>query len=270
MARSYKRDSRGRFSGGTGGTLAARGSLGRSRAKQVAAPSSAQKGAVTRGSRKLAKVKTEARRKIATAKPSGTISQRKRTKPVLNAANAIKPSYGIGTLAKAQPRGARSKVVPTGKLKRPEGLKSKVQKVKGMVRRLDRSTTRDVLQGNNLSREIARQSGGFSVARTTVQRRQQRAFAVANGRNPRIGSKALYVYQGQLGKIGKPSNQRVGFRRKPMTAKQSASAAAARDAASSKRFGAAIKADTKASMAKRAAAKAKPTPKPKAKRKRKP
>jgi hypothetical protein len=31
-----------------------------------------------------------------------------------------------------------------------------------------------------------------------------------------------------------------------------------------------IKADTKASMAKRAAAKAKPTPKPKAKRKRKP
>ena len=270
MARSYKRDSRGRFSGGTGGTLAARGSLGRSRAKQAAAPSSAQKGAVTRGSRKLAKVKTEARQKIATAKPSGTISQRKRTKPMLNAANAIKPSYGIGTLAKVQPKGARSKVVPTGKLKRPEGLKSKVQKVKGMVRRLDRSTTRDVLQGNNLSREIARQSGGFSVARATVQRRQQRAFAVANGRNPRIGSRALYVYQGQLGKIGKPSNQRVGFRRKPMTAKQAASAAAARDAASSKRFGAAIKADTKASMAKRAAAKAKPTPKPKAKRKRKP
>ena len=270
MARNYKRDGRGRFSGGTGGTLAARGSLGRSRAKQAAAPSSAQKGAVTRGSRKLAKVKTEARKKIATAKPSGTISQRKRTKPVLNAANAIKPSYGIGTLAKVQPKGARSKVVPTGKLKRPTPIKTKLQAVKGQIRKLNRGTTRDVLQGNNLNREIARQSGGFSVARATVQRRQQRAFAVANGRNPRIGSRALYVYQGQLGKIGKPSNQRVGFRRKPMTAKQAASAAAARDAKGSKRLMDAIKADTKASMAKRAAAKAKPTPKPKAKRKRKP
>jgi hypothetical protein len=121
-----------------------------------------------------------------------------------------------------------------------------------------------------LDREIARQSGGFSVARTTVQRRQQRAFAVANGRNPRIGSKALYVYQDQLGKIGKPTSQRLPFRRKPMTAKQATSAAAAREAKGSKRLMDAIKADTKASMAKRAAAKAKPTPKPKAKRKRKP
>lgn len=73
-ARTYKRDSRGRFastgSSGkvTGGTLAARSSLKRSRAKAAANNSPQQRGAVTRGSRRLAAQKQAARIQVAGSK----------------------------------------------------------------------------------------------------------------------------------------------------------------------------------------------------------
>lgn len=83
MARTYARDAKGRFaSGGGGGVKAAKPSKGpmgpltartklrQSRAKLAANPSSAQKGAVTRASRKLAKLKLEARRTM----PARTMS----------------------------------------------------------------------------------------------------------------------------------------------------------------------------------------------------
>lgn len=87
MARSYRRDSRGRFSGGggggkpkaTGGTLGARSSLQRSRAKAAANPSPQQRGAVTRGTKKLATARAEARQSMpAGTRPGGTIGKRPR------------------------------------------------------------------------------------------------------------------------------------------------------------------------------------------------
>lgn len=95
-ARTYTRDARGRFASGgggagarpkaTGGTLGARASLRRSRAKLTTNQSSAQRGAVTRGNRKLAAVKLEARRKIPAAnRPAGTMQgrvQRRLAQPV--------------------------------------------------------------------------------------------------------------------------------------------------------------------------------------------
>ena len=116
------------------------------------------------------------------------------------------------------------------------------------MRKMGRSQTREALSSSNLDREIARQSGATKVARTTVQRRQQRAFNVQNGRNPRIGSKALYVYQSQLRELGSTSNKRVPFRRKPMTEAQAKKAASARNAADQKRLLKAINADTESRM----------------------
>lgn len=262
MARNYSRDSKGRFAsgGGSGGAKKSAGSAkkpasaakpaGKPVAKKPATAKSAAKPAATKkpAAKPAAKkpaAKKPAAKKPATQKPAATKKPAAPTGP----ANAIKPSKGLGALAKRQPVNARSKVVPTGKLKRPDGAKARLQKTKAMVRKRDRSTTRDMLHGNNMNREVARQSGGASVARTTVQRRQQRAFEVANGRNPKLGSKALYVYQGQLSQLGKPANQRLGFSRKPMTARQAASAAAVRQAANVKRISDAMKADTKAIVA---------------------
>lgn len=91
MARSYRRDSRGRFSGGgggkpkaTGGTIGARSSLRRSRAKAAANPSPQQRGAVTRGTKKLASARSEAKREMPVGtRPAGTISKRPRTGRVM-------------------------------------------------------------------------------------------------------------------------------------------------------------------------------------------
>ena len=127
------------------------------------------------------------------------------------------------------------------------------------MRKMGRSQTREALSSSNLDREIARQTGATKVARTTVQRRQQRAFNVQNGRNPGIGSKALYVYQSQLKELGSTSNKRVPFRRKPMTEAQAKKAASARNAADQKRLLKAINADTESRMTR--------APKPKRKRK---
>lgn len=91
MARSYRRDSSGRFSGGGGGggskgvrtgggTLAARSSLKRSRGKLATNQTSAQRGAVTRASNKLKASKTENQRQL-TAKRSGVIGKPKGLKP---------------------------------------------------------------------------------------------------------------------------------------------------------------------------------------------
>lgn len=93
MARSYRRDSRGRFSGGggggkpkaTGGTLGARSSLRRSRAKAAANPSPQQRGAVTRGTKKLATARAGARQAMpAGTRPSGTIGKRPRAGRVMD------------------------------------------------------------------------------------------------------------------------------------------------------------------------------------------
>jgi hypothetical protein len=84
---------------------------------------------------------------------------------------------------------------------------------------------------------------------------------VQNGRNPQIGSKALYQYQSQLRELGGAANRRVPYSRKRMTPAQAKTAANKRTTADKNRLLDAINADLKASMTK---------PKPKPKRKRKP
>ena len=189
-----------------------------------------------------------------TAAPKPAAAPKSTARPLSNkpatAANSIKP------IARSKP--AASKIVPITRKKKPT-IKEKAKEVKGLIRKMGRSQTREALSGSNLDREIARQSGATKVARTTVQRRQQRAFNVQNGRNPRIGSKALYVYQSQLRELGSTSNKRVPFRRKPMTEAQAKKAASARNAADQKRLLKAINADTESRMTR--------APKPKRKRK---
>ena len=263
MARTYKRDSNGRFAGGGGGSSG--GGSKRPAAKTVSRgvnrltrdnagkiTSVGGTGATARGGR--LRTSSGSKRATVTAKasgaaPKGTISKTKRNKPA-TAANSIRP------IARSKP--AASKIVPITRKKKPT-IKEKAKEVKGLMRKMGRSQTREALSSSNLDREIARQSGATKVARTTVQRRQQRAFNVQNGRNPRIGSKALYVYQSQLKELGSTSNKRVPFRRKPMTEAQAKKAASARNAADQKRLLKAINADTESRMTR--------APKPKRKRK---
>ena len=285
MPRTYKRDSNGRFAGGGGGGgkgskrpaaktvsrgvnrltrdnagkitsaggtgATARGgrlrtAAGNKRAMQTAKVSGGSRAGTMKG-----KVKrdTGAAGKVGQGKAAAKPAAPKAAKPA-TAANNIRP------IARSKP--AASKIVPITRKKKPT-IKEKVKEVKGLMRKMERSQTREALSSSNLDREIARQSGATKVARTTVQRRQQRAFNVQNGRNPRIGSKALYVYQSQLRELGSTSNKRVPFRRKPMTEAQAKKAASARNAADQKRLLKAINADTKSRMTR--------APKPKRKRK---
>lgn len=143
-----------------------------------------------------------------------------------------------------------------------------LKRARSLSNSIDRMGARDALRPGALNREIARQSGSMSPARKVIQRRQQRAFNVQNGRNPEVGAKALYIYQSQLRSLGSPSNQRSTFRRKPLTPKQAERAAAARKKADMKRLDKALRADVKQQVdAKMAERKAKE--KAKAKRKRK-
>jgi hypothetical protein len=134
-------------------------------------------------------------------------------------------------------------------------MKKNIQKASSLMRGMDRTAAREALSSRRLDREIVRQSGGLRGARQTIQRRQQRAFNVQNGRNPQIGSKALYQYQYQLRELGSAANRRVPYSRKRMTPAQTKKAADKRTAVDKKRLLDAINADMKASMAK-------PKPKP--------
>jgi hypothetical protein len=131
MARSYRRDSSGRFSGGGGGggskgarsgggTLAARSSLKRSRGKLATNQTSAQRGAVTRASNKLKASKTENQRQL-TAKRAGVIGKPK----------GLKPSVGSRAVAAATKRPAKmSKAAPNAAKARYKAATSKVRELK--------------------------------------------------------------------------------------------------------------------------------------------
>jgi hypothetical protein len=122
---------------------------------------------------------------------------------------------------------------------------------------MERREARDALR-SNFDREITRQTGGIMRARKVIQRRQQRAFNTQNGRNPQVGSKALFIYQQQLKQLGEPSNQRVAFRRTPMTPSQQKRAKTARNKAEMDRISRALEQDMRDEAAQ--AAKAKPKP----------
>lgn len=224
MARRYARDNRGRFS---------------------------STGATARGGR--LRTASGGKRATVTAKASGpaakgTISKAKRSKP--SVANNIRPT--------GRPSKPANKISPITRKPKPT-IKEKAKEVKNLMRGMDRTAAREALSSRRLDREIVRQSGGLRGARQTIQRRQQRAFNVQNGRNPQIGSNALYQYQSQLRELGSAANRRVPYSRKRMTPAQAKKAADKRTAVDKKRILDAINADLKASI-----------PKPNPKRKRKP
>ena len=276
MGRRYVRDRDGRFAsvGATarGGTLAARRSLTRSQRKAEANSSPAQRGAVTRAKNRLReaqkaslttmKAGAGARgvlrpgRKTAPAKPSPAASGAANKRVPFSrpkAGNNIRPAKKLpGRGWRALDRAADNINAMGGHLK----------KARGIYNQMARTETRDALR-SNFDREITRQSGGIMRVRAVVQRRQQRAFNVQNGRNPQIGARALFVYQQQLRQLGEPSNQRVTFRRKPMTPSQMKRAKAARNKVELARMSKALDLDMKAEQSAKKAA----NPKPKRKRK---
>jgi hypothetical protein len=143
---TYVRDARGRFAsagGGKkdgalkGGTLAQRSSLRRSRAKAAASPSPQQRGAVTRGNRKLQSVKAAAQRRISASR--ATISKPKGLKP-----------RGIGTKAPA------NKIARTPSLKAPRNtVKSyRPKTVGGLLEKARRVLGRDVRATGKPAKEI--------------------------------------------------------------------------------------------------------------------
>lgn len=238
MGRRYVRDRRGRFAsvGATarGGRLT---NLSGKRYERRTMTATARTGVLRPG----------AIRRPAAAPAAGPANSRvpfSRPQP----GNNIRPAKVPGRGMRALDRAADNINAMGGHLKKARALSNKI----------DRSAVKNALSSSRLDREFARQAGEIAPARRVIQRRMERAFQVRE-RNDRIGARALFVYQAQLRQLPAPTNQRVGFRRKPMTPKQAARAKAKRDAEGLKRIDQALKADMKQA--------AKPAPKPKTKRK---
>lgn len=131
MARTYKRDANGRFAGGggssgrvTGGSLKARTSARRSRAKLAAKDAGgnslsatlsrrAQRAAVTRTGKAAAAARAASRAKLAGGRPAGMVGKRKaRSTPVAGAkATAIGAPIG-GPSKRAQAGGIKGTMKP--------------------------------------------------------------------------------------------------------------------------------------------------------------
>jgi hypothetical protein len=234
MARTYKRDSRGRFSGGGGGsvtkgkgTLAARTSLKRSRAKLEQAPTAAQRGAVTRGQNKLRAAQSESRARL--KGPSARFRPGKR-KPAarLDAASNIRP---LSRGATGAPRALRANAVRSfnpksprlrsGQLGRqisremkdaPPSMKERLNTARGRVdaitARMDRRGARDITDRNSpdIGKRTVSEAGRNAVSNRpgvkVIQRRAQRAAdAAARGSKP--AQRARDIYNNQLAYTGK-------------------------------------------------------------------
>lgn len=260
MGRTYHRDSNGRFASGggsssrpaaRGGTLAARSSLTRSRQKLQQNASPAQRGAVTR-----AKNKASAARQANTTRMSSGVRGVFRRGKVAPARAAAGAGNGIRRVRRSVPQnGIRPARKLPGRAGRAldsigrniESMGKSLARGRKVIDRMDRNQTRDMLGSSPLMREIARQSGGNSTARKVVQRRQERAFAVRDRGNERIGSRAIFHYQAQLRRLDSPRSERVPFRRKPMSPAQAEKAKAKRNAEQAKRLDRALREDLKQS-----------------------
>lgn len=249
-ARTYARDSRGRFASGSGsatakasggsrakgtmGPLSARTSLRRSREKLATNQTSAQRGAVTRASKKLAALRLEARRTMpARAKAAGVMGGKVQRRPIpgrsINARNTITPSGGL--------KAAKSNVRPY----RPKSFEGQWNQTE---RRVDRSmkdmtdaankaskARKDAISLNKtqnlqfarmqasaiadrrkkgVERDIAgavlRSFGGRDGTRLIQQRAARAAAAAARG--SRAGAKALGIYDNQLAAMGPGKSKR--------------------------------------------------------------
>lgn len=244
MARTYQRDSRGRFSGGGGatkgkGTLAARSSLRRSRAKLAGAPSAAQRGAVTRGSNKLKAAKAASRTRLqgpagrfrpGRSKPAGpgapasnirrtgglkrlesanqiSSTKRPRRAPLVTRANAIR---------EFNPKTPGAKIDQLNRKigRKIDSIKDSSQKMKAAVSKVDK--LRNKLQRANADAitnrgrkgwqgDIARMEMntiGSRMGMKAMKRRMQRA-ADAAARGSKAGKRAQEIYANQVAYMGK-------------------------------------------------------------------
>jgi hypothetical protein len=248
MARTYKRDSRGRFAGGGGGgggatkgkgTLAARSSLKRSRAKLASAPSAAQRGAVTRGSNKLKAAKAASRTRLQgpagrfrpgkakSAGPAGAASNIRRTGGLkrLEPANKIsgtKRPRRAPLIARANAIREFNPKTPGAKIdqlnrkigRKIDSIKDSSQKMKAAVTKADK--LRNKLQRANADAitnrgkkgwrgDIARMEMntiGSRMGMKAMKRRMQRA-ADAAARGSKAGKRAQEIYANQVAFTGK-------------------------------------------------------------------
>lgn len=250
MARTYKRDSRGRFAGGGGGatrgkgTLAARTSLKRSRAKLEQAPSAAQRGAVTRGQNKLRTAQAESRTRL---KGPSARFRPGRSKSATAPASNIRSTGGLPRRQPANARratgkrlGLRANAIRTFNPKSPnaqadqakrqmdraaskisdaaKGLKSKFRDIKPLMdesrklaERMGAKSMERRLSSRRIDREVAgmemRIMGGRAGTRQ-IQRRAQRAAAAA-ARGSKAAARAREIYANQLAYMGtgKPASK---------------------------------------------------------------
>lgn len=264
MARTYKRDARGRFSstgasrsGRTGGgTLAARTSLRKSRAKLAgkdAADTSvggtlsrrAQRGAVTRGEKRLKEVRKASTVKMQGMKRSGTIAKggrrsapprrpgsgpansvrRTGPQPLVQRGNNIKPyrpNTARGWISQID-RQINRDVADLGR--NLTSMTSKIREVRPkldqMNREYERRNARHIAnrRKRNVDGQVARtvlKNAGTAAGRKAITRRMQRALSAAfQGSGP--AKRAVGVYLDQLAGMGpgRPSRGRNNIKPGP-------------------------------------------------------
>lgn len=264
MARTYKRDARGRFSstgasrsGRTGGgTLAARTSLRKSRAKLAgkdAADTSvggtlsrrAQRGAVTRGEKRLKEVRKASTVKMQGMKRSGTIAKggrrsapprrpgsgpansvrRTGPQPLVQRGNNIKPyrpNTARGWISQID-RQINRDVADLGR--NLTSMTSKIREVRPkldqMNREYERRNARHIAnrRKRNVDGQVARtvlKAAGTAAGRKAITRRMQRALSAAfRGSGP--AKRAVGVYLDQLAGMGpgRPSRGRNNIKPGP-------------------------------------------------------
>lgn len=252
MARTYQRDSRGRFSGGGGGgggvtkgkgTLAARSSLKRSRAKLAGAPSAAQRGAVTRGSNKLKAAKAASRTrlqgpagrfrpgKVKSAGPAAPASNIRRTgglkrlepankisstkrprrAPLVTRANAIRefnpktPGARLDQLGRQVDRKINDM---DKKLKESQPkIKKAISDLGKMQNKLQRSNAEAITNRGRKGwqGDIARMEMGVIGSRMGMKamKRRMQRAADAAARGSKAGKRAQEIYANQVAFMGK-------------------------------------------------------------------
>ena len=241
--RTYNRDSRGRFASGggssgprrgakqAGGTLKARVSLAKSKAKLAANQTSAQRGAVTRASRKLAEVRKQSLRKMPTSGRPNTMRGKVQRRPVVGTAGS--PRNGIRAAGRLT--GARNGI---RRFNAPDTFDAQAAKLDRALKPLKESGKRmrdiaaqakDVLtdwkrqKGMHQARDIANRLRkgivgevardllkimGTKEGQKAIHRRLARASTAA-ARGSKQGKKAVGMYLNQLAAMG-PGKSRKG------------------------------------------------------------
>lgn len=240
MARTYKRDSKGRFAGGSGSTRKASGSLpkttsarGRAKTKETAARAAVKAGGGTKAARSL----LTAQRARDFYKATGTGTKRSKTRPRSGiratgglarpkAGNSIRRTTGprrgpiaakmnaIRTYTPSTPMGQMdagmrrmNKAVDSIKQQQPK-IREVKKRAGDILSRIARGTARDIADatGKGVKADVARlilrqeSSKTFRAGREVIQRRAARAAAAA-ARGSKPAAKAAAIYDRQLAPV---------------------------------------------------------------------